>query len=125
MYKYEKEVSVSPEKVFGDLSAELKKYGFVVLSYVDVRDIVRRKLNEDFPYYFILDVCKPKAAKEMITKNSDYGLLLPCKVVITGTPERSTISMLRISEVAEEYLHEPRGNSLTYEEEIIRAIESL
>lgn len=125
MYKFSKNIDIGAEKAFGAVSARLKDSGFVVLSYVDVKEIIRNKFNEDFPFYFILDVCKPSAARELISRNSDYGLFLPCKVVIEGDERQSRLVMLRVSEMAESHLSESGKYALKYENELIEALESI
>ncbi len=125
MYKYERELNIGAEKAFGLISKQLKENDYVVLSYVDVKEIIKNKFGEEFPFYFILDVCKPAAARELISRNQEYGLFLPCKVVIAGDESRSKVMMLRVSEMAEKHLSDSGEHALKYEEELIRALESV
>lgn len=125
MYKYERNLEIGAEKAFGAVSKQLKESNYVILSYVDVKEIIKNKFGEDFPFYFILDVCKPAAARELISRNHDYGLFLPCKIVIRGNGDNSVVSMLRVSEMAESHLSDSKEHALKYEEELIAALESI
>ncbi len=125
MYKFERELDIGAEKAFGAVSKKLKEFEYVLLSYVDVKEIIRNKFGEDFPFYFMLDVCKPAAARELITRNQDYGLFLPCKIVIAGDESSSKVMMLRVSEMAETFLSEDRKYALKYEEELVEVLNSL
>lgn len=125
MYKFEKDLGISAEKAFGMISKNLKDTGYVLLSYVDVKEIIRNKFGEDFPYYFMLDVCKPAAARELISRNQDYGLFLPCKIVIAGDQEKSKVMMLRVSEMAETHLGDSREHALKFEEELVEMLKNL
>lgn len=125
MFKFERDLGIGIDKAFLKVSQELKEKGFVVLSYVDVREIIKNKFNEDFPGYYILDVCKPAAARELISSNHDYGLFLPCKIVIEGDDSTSRIKMLLVSELASTYLQEDPTVPLGYEAELRETLESL
>ena len=118
MYKFEREVDIDVDKSFLKISQNLKEKGFVVLSYVDVKEIIKNKFGEDFPGYYILDVCKPAAARELISSNSDYGLFLPCKIVIEGKGKGSMVKMLLVSEMAKSYLGEDTSRPRSYEKEL-------
>lgn len=125
MYKYERAVDLSLDKAFLKVSQSLKDNGYVVLSYVDVKEIIKNKFGEDFPGYYILDVCKPAAARELISSNHDYGLFLPCKIVIEGDESGSTVKMLLVSEMAENYLKEDPTRPRSYEAELKAVINKL
>jgi uncharacterized protein (DUF302 family) len=125
MYKYERTLQIGIDRVFLDLTNALKKIGFAVLSYVDLKEIMKNKLKEDFQGYYIMEVCKPSAAKELVTLNHDYGLFLPCKIVLDekGSNE-TTVKMLLVTEMASSFLN--GGNEAEkYQRELISAIESI
>ncbi len=125
MYKFERELDLEIDKAFLKTTKDLKENGYVVLSYVDIKEILNKNFGEDFPGYYILNVCKPAAAKEMISSNPDYGLFLPCKVVLTENEGKTTLKMLIVSELASTYLKEDPSLPQKYEEELIGILEKL
>lgn len=126
MFKFEREIELDIEKSFLKVTQKLKDAGFVVLSYVDIREIIKNKFDEAFPGYYILDVCKPVAAKELISSNHDYGLFLPCKVTLESKDDGKTlVKMLLVSELAEKYLNEDPAKAKSYESQLIGALNAL
>lgn len=125
-YKYERIFPDSVEKVFSRLSQKLKESGYVILSIVDIKETLNNSgLDPKFKPFYILEVCKPKAAHLLIGSNDEYGLLLPCKIMLTTNEDKTLLEMLRVSEIASKYLKEDRGKSLQFETELIAAINSI
>jgi uncharacterized protein (DUF302 family) len=60
----------------------LKEEGFGVLTEVNVREVMRAKLDVDFEKYVILGACNPGLAHRALTTNMNVGLLLPCNVIV-------------------------------------------
>jgi uncharacterized protein (DUF302 family) len=125
-YKFERVISDSVDKVFSRLSQRLKDSGYVILSIVDVRETLSNSgLDKNFKPFYILDVCKPKAAHLLIGSNDEYGLLLPCKIMLTSKNSGTVVEMLKVSELASRYLNENREMAAQFEKELISAINSI
>ncbi len=125
MYKFERELDLEIDKAFLKTTKELKEKGYVVLSYVDVKEMFSKNFGDDFPGYYILNVCKPAAAREMIPSNSDYGLFLPCKVVLAANGNKTTLKMLLVSELVSSYIDADPSVPEKYEQELIGVLQSL
>lgn len=64
------------------VTQELKKEGFGVLTEIDVKETLKKKLDVDFKNYKILGACNPGFAHQALLKEDKIGSMLPCNVIV-------------------------------------------
>lgn len=91
--------NVSFEKAIERVIEELKKEGFGVLTEIDVKAILKKKINVDFRNYRILGACNPTYAYKVLQAEDKIGTMLPCNVVVQEK-EDGTIEVSAINPIA-------------------------
>ena len=81
-YHFSKIVDMSFDKAVAVTTEVLKKHGFGVLTQIDVKDTLHKKLGIEFRPYLILGACNPKLAHQALTVEDKIGTMLPCNVVV-------------------------------------------
>ncbi len=81
-YYFSKVTSLSFDEAIERVTALLKEQGFGIITQIDVTETFKKKLDVDFRKYRILGACNPKFAHEVLSKEPQVGLLLPCNVVV-------------------------------------------
>ncbi len=64
------------------VTEELKKEGFGILTQIDVKDTLKKKIDVDFRKYIILGACNPHFAHKALQSEPKLGAFLPCNVVV-------------------------------------------
>lgn len=90
-YGLEKVFKGTVDEAEAAITASLKEVGFGVLTYIDVKDTLKKKINFDRRPYRILGACNPKIAATALEAEENIGLLLPCNVVVYENAKGETI----------------------------------
>jgi uncharacterized protein (DUF302 family) len=81
-YYFNKTISGNFDDVIIKVTDELKKEGFGILTEIDVKETLKKKLDVDFKKYKILGACNPSFAYEALKAEDKIGAMLPCNVIV-------------------------------------------
>jgi uncharacterized protein (DUF302 family) len=81
-YYFSKTIKIAFEEAVIRVTEELKKEGFGVLTEIDVKETLKKKLGVDFRPYKILGACNPPFAYQALQAEDKIGLMLPCNVIV-------------------------------------------
>jgi uncharacterized protein (DUF302 family) len=82
MYIAKKLTGIGFEEAIEKVTNELSKEKFGVLTEIDVKATLKKKLDADFRNYKILGFCNPPFAHKALSLNDKVGVLLPCNVIV-------------------------------------------
>ena len=94
-------VKGSYEETIPRVTDALKQEGFGILTQIDVKDTLKKKLNVDFPKYMILGACNPPLAHKALSAETEIGLLLPCNVIVYEGKDGRTVVAAQDPDMAE------------------------
>lgn len=89
-YYFSKTVDLAFDDATQKVMEELKKEGFGVLTEIDVKATLKKKLNVDFRNYKILGACNPTFAYQALQSERMIGTMLPCNVIVQEAGEGKT-----------------------------------
>jgi uncharacterized protein (DUF302 family) len=86
-YHFSKIVDLSFEDAVKRTTEELQKEGFGILTEIDVKATLKKKLDVDFRDYKILGSCNPGFAHKALQREDKIGTMLPCNVIVQVNPQ--------------------------------------
>ena len=81
-YYFNKTLKGNFDEVIIKVTDELKKEGFGILTEIDVKETLKKKLDVDFKKYKILGACNPPFAYKALQAEDKIGTMLPCNVIV-------------------------------------------
>ncbi len=92
-YGIKREVNYSYEEAVEKITSALSAQGFGILTEIDVKATLKKKIDQDFTKYIILGACNPGLAYDALSEEIDIRLLLPCNVIVYEHPENGKAVM--------------------------------
>ena len=86
-YYFSKTLAAPFDQTVEDVTGQLKEEGFGVLTTIDVRDTLKKKLDVDVDRYTILGACNPQFAYKALQAENKIGTMLPCNVIVREVEE--------------------------------------
>jgi len=127
-YYYTKTLkNITFEDAIARVTTALQKEGFGVLTTIDIKSTLKKKLEVDFYNYTILGACNAPFAYKALQAEDKIGTMLPCNVVVQekklGQIEVSTVDPIASMQAIE---NESLGDIATeVRDKLIKVIESL
>ena len=81
-YYFNKTITDSFENAIQKVTEALKKEGFGILTEIDLKATLKKKLDVDFYNYTILGACNPPFAYKALLAEDKIGTMLPCNVIV-------------------------------------------
>jgi uncharacterized protein (DUF302 family) len=81
-YYFNNILNTSFDDAIARVTEALKKEGFGVLTEIDVKATLKKKLNVNFRNYRILGACNPGFAYQALQAEDKIGTMLPCNVIV-------------------------------------------
>ncbi len=117
MYAYKKECASTYEEAIERVKTELQNEGFGVLTEIDVKATLKKKLNVDIEKYIILGACNPHLAHHALQIEHDMGLLLPCNLVVYEQEKKVFVAAVMPTQVHAVIIKNPELTCIAQEVE--------
>jgi uncharacterized protein (DUF302 family) len=89
-YYFSKTLDIDYEHALQRVTEELQKEGFGVLTEIDVKETLKKKMDVDFKKYKILGACNPPFAYKALSAEDKIGVMLPCNVIVIEVAQGKT-----------------------------------
>ncbi len=76
------------------LELEAKKYGFGVLTEIDVKKTMKEKIGKDYDKFLILGFCNPNFADKLLSYDKNFAVFLPCNVLLYEEQGKTSVSIV-------------------------------
>lgn len=86
-YYFNKEIQMPFNEAIARVTEELRKEGFGIITEIDVKETLKKKLDVDFRNYKILGACNPSYALQALQAEDKIGTMLPCNVIVQETSD--------------------------------------
>ncbi|MDX1672944.1 MAG: DUF302 domain-containing protein [Balneolaceae bacterium] len=86
-YYFTKKLSASFDEAIEKVTEELENEGFGILTEIDVKETLKKKLDQDIYKYKILGACNPPLAYQALQVEDKIGAMLPCNVIVQEKEE--------------------------------------
>ncbi len=86
-YYFNRKLELSFEEAITRVTEKLQEEGFGILTEIDVKETLKKKLDVDFREYRILGACNPPFAYEALKAEEMIGTMLPCNVIVQETED--------------------------------------
>ena len=94
-----RKLNIPFENIVEKIRNSLKEEGFGILTEIDVKETLKKKLDVDYPNYKILGACNPPLAKKALDIDKEVGTLLPCNVIVYEIDQGVQVSIQRPTEM--------------------------
>jgi uncharacterized protein (DUF302 family) len=98
-YYFSKKITGIFEEVENRTRKSLKEEGFGVLTEIDVKETLRKKMGIEFRKYKILGACNPPFAYKALQSEDKIGTMLPCNVIVQEV-EKGEVEVAAIDPIA-------------------------
>jgi len=93
-YYFSKTIYLDFDGAINKVTEELKKEGFGILTDIDVKATLKKKLDVDFHQYRILGACNPPFAYQALQAEDKIGTMLPCNVIVQERDGKTEVSAI-------------------------------
>ena len=93
-YGYTKETTLPFTEAVTKVRETLANEGFGILTEIDVKAAMKKKLDVDYDNYLILGACNPPFAHKALQVEKEIGLLLPCNVLVYESDGKVYVSAI-------------------------------
>ena len=99
MYYFNKTLHGKFEDIIDKVTKGLKEEGFGILTEIDVKETLKKKLDVNFKKYKILGACSPPYAHKALQAEDKIGTMLPCNVIVQEI-EKGNIEVAAVNPMA-------------------------